>query len=388
LWCWEHAMWMQFREREAMIRYAPMAYLRPGPGKALDGESKYDLTRFNNAYFDRLRARVVEARERGIYVGVMLFQGFSIEQKGTDGVDPKKGNPWDGHPFNRANNINRIDGDTNKNGEGEETHTLANSDILKLQEARVRKTIDVLNDLDNIIWEISNESHGESVEWQYHIIRFIREYEKKKPLQHPIWMSVPHPDGKNEDLYNSTADAISPNGKQYKDDPPEGDGRKVLICDTDHFNPWLTEGEWAWKAFLRGLNPIVMDRYKDVRFGSPKEVIKDGDPVRRAMGQTNEFAQKVDLAQMTPMNELSSTGYCLANPGKEYLVYQPRSEKLFWVDLPAGSYRVDLYSPRKGKVQTSIGLQSEIQKNQTVPIFFYGDVVAHIKAIELPSVKP
>jgi hypothetical protein len=95
-------------------------YLRTGPGEALDGRPKFDVTRFDEAYFGRLRERVEAAQQRGIYVMVMLFQGFSVEQKGTDGVDPTKGNPWDGHPFNRANNINGIDGDPNGDGEGEE----------------------------------------------------------------------------------------------------------------------------------------------------------------------------------------------------------------------------------------------------------------------------
>jgi len=60
-------------------------YFAGGPGKALDGKLKFDLARFQQAYFDRLRRRVAAAGKRGIYVSVMLFQGFSIEQKGTAG---------------------------------------------------------------------------------------------------------------------------------------------------------------------------------------------------------------------------------------------------------------------------------------------------------------
>ncbi|MHC4399881.1 MAG: hypothetical protein ACYTG0_09395, partial [Planctomycetota bacterium] len=91
LWRWEHAAWMQFTDK--MIRYRPHPYPRTGPGKAKDGLAKFDVSRFDQAYFDRLRRRVVAAGDRGVYVAVMLFEGFSIEQKGTKGVDPKKGNP-------------------------------------------------------------------------------------------------------------------------------------------------------------------------------------------------------------------------------------------------------------------------------------------------------
>jgi len=48
----------------------------------------------------------------------MLFDGWSIERKG------QLGNPWQGHPFNKDNNINGIDGDLNNDGYGTEIHTL------------------------------------------------------------------------------------------------------------------------------------------------------------------------------------------------------------------------------------------------------------------------
>ncbi len=59
----------------------PLPYLRTGPGIALDGLPKFDLAKFNPAYFERMRSRLSEARERGIYAAVQLFQSFS-ENKG------------------------------------------------------------------------------------------------------------------------------------------------------------------------------------------------------------------------------------------------------------------------------------------------------------------
>ncbi|MCB1121676.1 MAG: hypothetical protein KJT03_09020, partial [Verrucomicrobiae bacterium] len=55
----------------------PMPYLRTGPGTAHDGEPKFDLDRFNPDYFDRMRERCLDARERGIFVCVMLFEKHS-----------------------------------------------------------------------------------------------------------------------------------------------------------------------------------------------------------------------------------------------------------------------------------------------------------------------
>ncbi len=59
----------------------PLPYERTGPGLAADGKPKFDLTKLNQDYFDRLRERVIEAGNDGIYVSVMLFEGWSFNPK-------------------------------------------------------------------------------------------------------------------------------------------------------------------------------------------------------------------------------------------------------------------------------------------------------------------
>jgi len=81
----------------------PNPWERTGPGKAADAGLKFDLTKYNQAYFDRLKSRLAVAGQRGIYVSVMLFEGFSIRGKTHQA--------WPYHPFNSVNNINGIDGD-------------------------------------------------------------------------------------------------------------------------------------------------------------------------------------------------------------------------------------------------------------------------------------
>ncbi|WP_146531049.1 hypothetical protein [Novipirellula artificiosorum] len=51
------------------------------------------------------------------------------------------------------------------------------------------------------------------------------------------------------------------------------------------------------------------------------------DPIRQAMGHALDWSRRVDLAAMTPHTELSSSKYCLANPGVEYLIYCPAGSK-------------------------------------------------------------
>ncbi len=376
MWRWEQAQWMQFVPAATLIRYEPMAYERTGPGEALDGKPKFDLTRFNQAYFDRLRRRVEAAGKRGIYVSVMLFQGFSVEQKGTRGVDPNKGNAWDGHPYNAGNNINGIDGDLNGDDEGQETHTLANPSVTRLQEAYVRKVIDTLNDLDYVLWEISNESHTGSIEWHYHMIRFIHEYEAGKRKQHPVGMtSSPI---RNPELFASEADWISPNGRDYLDDPPDTEGRKVIIVDTDHISPWDSEPAWVWKNLMRGNHFILMDGYMDFRMGSPSEPQQKHDPTRRAMGFAREVSERVNLAAMAPRSDLSSTDYCLADPGKAYLVYQPNEgRQTFDVTIEPGRYRVEWTECQTGQSkQTGSAIVEDTPASFTPP--FSGAAVLHL----------
>ena len=89
-----------------------------------------------------MRQRVIAARDKGLYVSIMLFDGWSIESKFSGHQ------PWKGHPYKLSNNINNINGDLNNDGQGSETHTLANSNITLIQEAYVKKVIDTVNDLD------------------------------------------------------------------------------------------------------------------------------------------------------------------------------------------------------------------------------------------------
>ena len=398
LWTWEPVTWNTKANRENKLHTsAPQPWARTGPGMALDGKPKFNLKKFNPAYFERLQGRVSAARDRGIYVSVMLFEGWAMQFSAG---------AWEGHPFHKQNNVNDIDGDQNKDGKGLEFHTLADPAVTALQEAYVRKVIDTVNDFDNVLYEISNENHPPSTEWQYHIIRYIKSYEKSKPKQHPVGMTFQYRDGKNETLFNSPADWISPNREGgYRDNPPAADGRKVILNDTDHL--WGIGGNqaWVWKSFLRGhpptagfeqnpalLGPIFMDPYDGVVLG--KQFDPKWDPIRRSMGHTRMYAERMNLAAMQPRDDLSSTKYCLAKPGVEYLVYKPaadesspsegRDEASITVKLKAGNtqypfreYKYEWFDPNQGKV-VSTGTIKANGSEQALRVPLKGDAVVYI----------
>ena len=370
LWTWELVTWDTTANRHDKLHtVSPMPYARTGPGMALDGKPKFDLTKFEPAYFERLRQRVTAARKRGIYVSVMLFEGWGLQ------FSPKA---WEGHPFHPKNNVNGIDGDANDDGKGVEVHELGNKAVTAIQEAYVRKVIDTVNEFDNVLYEISNENHPPSTPWQYHMIRFIKKYEKTKPNQHAVGMTFQYKNGSNKTLFDSPADWVSPNPQGgYRDNPPAADGRKVVLADTDHL--WGLGGNqgWVWKSFTRGCNPIFMDPYRGVVLG--KRFDPKWDPIRRSLGYTRRYARRMDLAAARPMPNVASTKYCLANAGRQYVIYKPANEKAsVRVKLPAGTYTYEWFDPTRGR-RAQRGEKSVTGASTEFPCPVQGDGVLFIE---------
>jgi hypothetical protein len=138
---------------------------------------------------------------------------------------------------------------------------------------------------------------------------------------------------------------------RWLEDPPAADGRKVVISDTDHYAPGRGDATWAWKSFLRGHHPILMDfgiiggvNPPDPSAGGPMSYAAF-EPARYAMGDTLRFAERMHLIEAQPHGELSSTSYALANPGQEYLILQPTATAdPFTVSLVAGTYTVEWFA--------------------------------------------
>ena len=372
LWRWETTKWTD-RYTGGEAKYCrPHPWVRTGPGAANDGEPKFDLTRFSPEYFDRLRARVSAARDRGIYASVMLFEGWEIQF--TDA--------WRNHPFHGPNNVNGVEGDLDGDGSGLEFNSLSESEmgrrVLELQQAYVRKVIDTVNDLENVLYEVANEAHANSTAWQYHIIRFVKEYQSRKPNQHPVGMTFQYKGGLNSALFESPADWISPNpgdAKQnYQESPCASCTTKVVVNDTDHL--WgHTGGDtiWVWRTFTRGLNVLFMEEIL------PSPTWQDS--ARQAMGQVRRFAARMNLAAMTPEEKLSATRYCLANRGKEYLVFQHNKGE-FTLDLSdaKGTFNVEWFNVNADRAVPAKSVQGGATRTFTTP--FPGPAALYLKLAE------
>lgn len=372
LWRWETAKWTDSYRANVVKFCRPHPWLRSGPGNAKDGELKFNLTRFDPEYFERMRSRLVAAQSRGIYAAVMLFEGWEIQF--TDG--------WEHHPFHAPNNVNGIEGDANGDGKALEYNTMQDTEegrrILALQEAYVRKVIDTVNDLDNVLYEICNEATPDSTSWQYHLIRFVKEYESAKPKQHPVGMTFQYRGGSNATLFDSPADWISPNPgdalQNYREHPCANCTTKVVVNDTDHL--WgHTGGDciWVWRSFTRGLNILFMEELL------PSPTWQDS--ARLAMGQVRRFAERMHLAAMTPAEKLSGTSYCLANRGKEYLIFQSDKGE-FTVNLAdaPGTFGVEWLNINTGQSVAGEPIKGAAVRTFTTP--FPGPAALYLKIRE------
>ena len=169
------------------------------PWSEAEGDkSKFDLSKWNEAYFVRLKDFLSEARKRGIIVEVTLFSSIY------------KDKTWLISPQNPANNVNLTDSVSRK-----QAQTLDNNGLWKYQEAFVKRMVTELNGFDNIFFEIQNEPWSDhnvpvynivnkeelvkndwtnkadfadeaSLKWQAAVANTISQTEQKLPKKHLI----------------------------------------------------------------------------------------------------------------------------------------------------------------------------------------------------------
>jgi hypothetical protein len=336
----------------------PHPWLRTGPGMASDGKPRFDLSQFNQTYFSRLHQRVESLNKAGIYAGVYFFTGEWLNLFRF---------PQDGYPFSGANNVNGVD---DGGGKGAVTMTAPNA-VTGYQDAYVRKLIDTLNDLPNVLWIVSEEAPPDSLWWNHHLIALARSYEAGKPTQHPIGFATLI-DNNDSNLLESDADWIAP-ASRFSSVTTHGSGHpadKVNINDSDHsyWEIWndtpQANRNYFWINFTNGNQTLFMDPYvvfypRQNRNLSPSPIrgVSPGpdarwDNVRDTMGYIRSAAERMNLAAMSPHGELASTGHALAalEPGKvEILVYSP-SGGFIDVNLDGipGQFTVEWLNPATG----------------------------------------
>ena len=168
-----------FKIEKNTLAPKPDQYIGPWPRSqtkgAKDGGNKFDLNRWNDAYFERLKKFVSAASDRGIVVEFVLFCPFYEE------------NLWDINPMNARNNVNGLRAIPRA-----EAYALKHPDLQQKQEAFVRKAVRELNNFDNLYFEICNEPYfgGVTLEWQARIASVLVDEESQLPKRHLIAQNI------------------------------------------------------------------------------------------------------------------------------------------------------------------------------------------------------
>jgi hypothetical protein len=187
--------------------------------------------------------------------------------------------------------------------------------------------------------------------WTADVVNYIRKYEQTKPKQHLILVGSGGQDRDCQWLTMTKVQQLAHHGDMnsvtgywagYKDNPPiETVSGKPMVMDQDHIDP--TNGSnrnyvTPWKAMTRGYHYVLYDR----PFEHPWEERATWDLVRRNVGLIASYNFKFkNLGGMSPSTSISSTTYCLYNPGVEYVILQPGSGGGFTAAIAPGKYKYE-----------------------------------------------
>jgi len=133
----------------------------------------------------------------------------------------------------------------------------------------------------------------------------------------------------------------------------------------------------VWKTFTRGLNPIFMDTYDAKVLG---KVCPQDDGPRRAMGRALALSRRIQLARSTPHGELTSTGYCLAEPGVSYVIFAPEGGEveINLTDTKA-TFTVEWHDVNSGKISAAGPLSGGSKQLMKPP--FQGPAVLFLHSV-------
>lgn len=412
-------------------------FLRTGPGRAQDGELKYDLDRFNPEFFDRLHRFMSLASDYGIIVEVVL-----LSHTYNDTV-------WSMNPLNPNNNINGLPGIA-----WPDYLSLRNPAMFERQKAVIRKIVEELNPYDNFYFEICNEpgrirdidqdpSVDEINQWLTALIKWVRDTEAKLPNKHMIagqeaWKFDPFVQPSDMTFSTMDYDIVNihphPNtlfkGKRYDMGPfmskqlrlrelrdytqaTYGE-RKPLSQDEDNIaseykdvEGWTIHRKRAWTTLLSG------GHYDYIDF-SILPYLETGTPdsqryIRSWMDYLSTFIHSIDLVKARPLPGLikSQPPNTLEVPfgvaGEDYCIYLADEHELqaardlpddhpvprgpgdpisgqITLDLPGGSYDVACFDPKTGQYSVSVRVQGGPNTRLVLPTFMH-DLVVRIRKV-------
>lgn len=327
------------------------------PGES-DGGNKFDLTKWDPAYFRRLGDFVRAAGERGIVVEVTLFCPFY-----ADIFTENKERLWNISPMKSSNHINGVGA-----GDGNSCY-LVRSDLLPFHKALTRKFAEELRTSDNVFFEIMNEPYfGAGAGWEEQIIAELVAAEADLPQRHLIARNVanhqqlitnPHPAVSIYNFHYAYPNAALANHGLNR---VIGNDETGLLGTGD-----LAYRREAWEFMFAGGG---LEDHLDYSFtagsengrATPKEQGGGGPAIRKQLGVLRGFLEELPLARCAPNTTLITGGVpaggsvqVLGAAGEAYGLYlRGGTQANLSANLPAGTYRGRWIDPRSGSVTATV----------------------------------
>ena len=397
-------------------------FRRTGPENALDGEPRYDLSQWNDEYFECLHGFLGLASQHAIVVEVVLFSNTYNDEV------------WSLNPLHPHNNVNL---DADKPIRWEDYLSGRHEELLHWQRAHARRIVEQTNQYDNVIYEICNEpgafrsgdlpSGDEMNGWQSRMIELVRELENDKPNQHLIagqqafLMDPEFEQPADASFAELDFDIVNVHplpsmlygGRRYdmgdfmskqlrledvRDFALQTYGEtKAVNYDEDnvatrYLDPegWTVQRKRAWTTLMSGAHYDMIDF-------SILPYLETGTPasqqcIRRWLGYLSTFIHAVDLVRARPLTGWlqrqpdHTVASVLAVEGEDYCIYladgrerevsdcgQPIEGTLCF-ELPAGVFAVSAYSPSTGVYSPALRLSGGDTELE-VPVFTHDTLI-------------
>jgi hypothetical protein len=326
------------------------------PGYA-HGGNKFDLTKWDPAYFHRLKDLVAQADRRGIAVEVVLFCFMYSNSQ------------WALSPMNAANNVNGIGAVDDAH-----VHTLDNPGLLAVQDALTRKIVSELRDFDNVYYEIINEPYADPARptpqaWQDHIASTIAATEAPLPRKHLIAQNYANGSVDPNPLvsvlnfhYASPPTVVAQNYGLNRVIAFDETGWAGVSDDTYRHQAWdfMTAGGGVFDNL--DFSFTVDDERGLHTLPTPDACCPGSPTLRRQLGFLKGVLDGLPLAAMHPGDSVvqsATTGAstrALIADGDAYAVYvtaaAPQRTELA-LRIPRGTYRVRWLDPEATRTLTS-----------------------------------
>ena len=344
------------------------------------GGNKIDMEKWNPEYWRRMKDGLSLANKAGIYSEIHLFDRC--------GMSPPDKTRWQGNPWASDNNVNNLETPVASKEGTPDFYMYEEKPNLRAQQERyITKMIDetvkypiVIYEVENEHWAYNNPKFGE------HYAKFIKDYIAQKYPKMPRLVSYSSLEKDLEEFYKIPAVDIV--NRHYGNEPE----RNPAVLN-DYIEPrWKLNKAINIDEFANGVSDTKLLRemcWIIVTSGGNFH-IEDCTPESKPMdvcGNIRLFRtlSKWDFIHAAPDKGLitSGGGYCMAQPGVEYVCYFPvGGEKV--VQLPAGEYRATWWDTVKGG-SSNLTTFTHAGGAKTLTTPTTGDWVLHISRPTAPK---